>query len=52
VNAATQASDLTETIALECARAFAAGQAGTVDIAPVGQRGALIQLVFTTASLG
>jgi hypothetical protein len=52
VNAAAQASDLTETIALECARAFAASQAGTVDIAPVGQRGALIQLVFTTASLG
>jgi ParB-like nuclease family protein len=49
VNAAGQPGDLTETIAFECARAFAASQAGAVEVAPVGQRGALIQLLFTTS---
>ena len=47
VAAAAPAADLTETIAFACARAFAAIQAGTLDIGPLGQRGSLIQLVVT-----
>jgi hypothetical protein len=37
---------LTETIALASARAFAASLGGDVEIGPVGQRGALIQMSF------
>ena len=47
VNASTSAGTLTETIAFACARAFAATQGGSLEIGPVGQRGALIQLVFS-----
>jgi hypothetical protein len=46
VNASTSASTLTETMALACARAFAAARGGSLETGPVGQRGALIQLVF------
>jgi hypothetical protein len=46
-----QPGDLTETIAFACARGFAASLGGTLDIGPVGQRGALIQLVFTTEAI-
>ena len=46
VNASTSAGTLTEAMALACARAFAAAQGGSLEIGPVGQRGALIQLVF------
>ncbi len=46
VNASTSASTLTETMALACARAFAAAHGGSLETGPVGQRGALIQLVF------
>jgi hypothetical protein len=47
-NTIGQAGDLTETVAFACARGFAASEGGTLDIGPVGPRGALIQLVFTT----
>jgi hypothetical protein len=44
-NTAAPASTLTETFAFACARAFAASQGGSFDIGPVGQRGALMQMV-------
>jgi hypothetical protein len=47
VHASSPAGTVTETIAFSCARAFAAGQNGSFEIGPVGQRGALIQLVFS-----
>jgi hypothetical protein len=37
----------TEAVAFACARAFAASQGGSLDVGPVGQRGALIQLAFS-----
>jgi hypothetical protein len=40
------AGSLTEAIALTSARAFAASLAGNFEIAPVGQRGALVQMTF------
>ena len=45
------AGNLTETIALTSARAFASSLAGTVEIGPVGQRGALIQMAFNRSAL-
>jgi hypothetical protein len=44
------AGGLTEAIALTSARAFAASLAGHVEIGPVGQRGALIQMAFNRSA--
>jgi hypothetical protein len=43
---AAPAGSLTEVMALTSARAFAASLAGNFEIGPVGQRGALVQMVF------
>jgi len=44
------AGSLTETIAFTSARAFAGSLAGIVEIGPVGQRGALIQMAFNRSA--
>jgi hypothetical protein len=43
---AAPAGPVTETFAFAAARAFAASQGGSLEIGPVGQRGALIQMVI------
>lgn len=47
---AAPAGSLTETIALACARAFAASHDGSFEIGPVGQRGAVMQLAFSRSA--
>jgi hypothetical protein len=47
INATTPVGSVTETMACACARVFAASHNGSFEINPVGQRGALIQLVFS-----
>lgn len=49
-HSAAPAGSLTEAIALTSARAFAASLAGNVEIGPVGQRGALIQMAFNRSA--
>jgi hypothetical protein len=45
-NTPGQTSPLTETLAFASARTYATSQGGSFEIGPVGQRGALIQMVF------
>jgi hypothetical protein len=47
-----QAGTLIEAFAVASARAFAASQGGSLEIGPVGHRGALIQLVFNRPQHG
>ena len=49
-HSAAPAGSLTEGIALTSARAFAASLAGHLEIGPVGQRGALIQMAFNRSA--